>query len=214
MHCLYGGPLFDGVHLHSQGYVCMDKGKIAGFGPGSPLEWTGTSQDVQGRLNSPGFIDLHSYALEKCVEPRPRAVFDHQMALQGLDCRLAASGVTSFCHAVAFLDEDMGLRSPFTAADMIRSIQDFHVSDRAHVRHKVHIRFEVGGTLSAQVIREVLKAGDCALFSVMDHSPGQGQFKSLKAFINYFAAAYALSEQEVQAGCAWAQTRTLWLLIQ
>ncbi|MFO7875582.1 MAG: alpha-D-ribose 1-methylphosphonate 5-triphosphate diphosphatase [Desulfovermiculus sp.] len=199
MHCLYGGPLFDGVHLHSQGYVCMDRGKIAAFGPGSPPEIQGTSQDVQGRLICPGFIDLHSDALEKCIEPRPRAVFDHQMALEGLDRRLAANGVTSFCHAVAFLDQEMGLRSPFTAADMIRSIQDFHSSGRALVRHKVHIRFEVGGTLSAQVIRQVLKTGECALFSVMDHSPGQGQFKSLEAFMNYFSAAYALSEQEVQA---------------
>jgi len=198
MHCLYGGPLFDGVQLHSQGYVCMDRGKIVGFGPGYPSKSKGTSQDVQGRLISPGFIDLHSDALEKCIEPRPRAVFDHQMALEGLDRRLAANGVTSFCHAVAFLDEEMGLRSPFTAADMIRSIQEFHASGRALVRHNVHIRFEVGGTLSAQVIRQVLKTGECALFSVMDHSPGQGQFKSLESFMNYFAAAYALSEQEVQ----------------
>ncbi|MDZ7761441.1 MAG: alpha-D-ribose 1-methylphosphonate 5-triphosphate diphosphatase [Desulfovermiculus sp.] len=198
-YCLYGGPLFDGQNLHPSGHVCMEGGRIIGFGPGRPPEANRIFRDVGGRLICPGFVDLHCDALEKCIEPRPGATFDYQYALQGLDRRLAASGVTSFCHAVAFLDEEMGLRSPHTAADMIRAIWSFQASNRALVRHEVHIRFEVGGILSAEVIQNLLNTQNSTLFSVMDHSPGQGQFKSLESFMSYFGTAYAISRQEVEA---------------
>ena len=198
-YCLSGGPLFDGHNLYPNGHVCMEGGRISGFGPGHPPAAKGSSRDVDGRLICPGFVDLHCDALEKCIEPRPGATFDYQYALEGLDRRLAASGVTSFCHAVAFLDEEMGLRSPHTAADMIRAIWSFQASNRALVRHEVHIRFEVGGILSAQVIQDLLNTQNSTLFSVMDHSPGQGQFKSLESFMSYFGTAYAISRQEVEA---------------
>ena len=198
-YSLSGGPLFDGHNLYPNGHVCMEGGRISGFGPGHPPAAKGSSRDVDGRLICPGFVDLHCDALEKCIEPRPGATFDYQYALEGLDRRLAASGVTSFCHAVAFLDKEMGLRSPHTAADMIRAIWRFQASNRALVRHEVHIRFEVGGILSAQVIQDLLNTQNSTLFSVMDHSPGQGQFKSLESFMSYFGTAYAISRQEVEA---------------
>jgi len=192
-HCLYGGPLFDGRTLFPEGYVVMLGGKIAELGPGRPGLQCTASKDVQGRLMAPGFVDLHSDALEKCIELRPGAHFDHIFALEGLDRRLAAAGVTSFCHAVAFLDTPMGLRSPDSAACMVSSVQAFAASARSTIRHLVHIRFEVGSHEAATPIQKLLHERPPDLFSIMDHSPGQGQFKTMESFLHYYANTYAIS---------------------
>lgn len=217
-HCLHGGPLFDGQRYHPEGHVIIEHGRIAAAKPGSPSPSVRSSQDVQGRLIAPGFVDLHCDALEKCIELRPGARFDHGFALENLDRRLAACGVTSFCHAVAFLDTEMGLRRPETAAAIVRSIGEFTESDRALVKHGAHIRFEVGSLDSAAVIRNLLRYNLSTLFSVMDHSPGQGQFKSMESFLHYYAETYAISleeaeriggERSAQRGHAWEDSLEL-----
>ena len=197
--CLYGGPLFDGQTLCPDGHVIIEDGKIASFGAGKPSLKCAALLDVQGRLLAPGFVDLHSDALEKCIEQRPGARFDHVFALQGLDRRLAASGVTTFCHAVAFLDSQMGLRSPDAAASIVRSVQEFADSPRSLIRHRVHIRFEVGSRDSARTIQNLLQHQPAALFSIMDHSPGQGQFKTMESFLHYYAETYAISLERAES---------------
>lgn len=217
-HCLHGGPLFDGQTLFPEGYIVIHGTRIADFGPGRPSHFQGAAHDVHGRLLAPGLVDLHCDALEKCIEQRPGARFDPQFALEGLDRRLAASGVTSFCHAVAFLDTEMGLRSPETAALVTRAVQDFAASPRSLIRHFVHIRFEVGSYDCAAVIQDLLRACPSHLFSVMDHSPGQGQFKTMESFLHYYAATYSISlaqaeqigvERSQKSSQAWEDTMDL-----
>jgi alpha-D-ribose 1-methylphosphonate 5-triphosphate diphosphatase PhnM len=41
-----------------------------------------------------------------------------------LDRHLAACGITSFFHALSFTDNELGLRSPGTAADCVRKINN------------------------------------------------------------------------------------------
>jgi alpha-D-ribose 1-methylphosphonate 5-triphosphate diphosphatase len=184
--------------MHPQGYVVIENGRLADLGPGHPQLCLSSGHDVQGRLMTPGFVDLHSDAYEKCIEQRPGARFDPQFALEGLDRRLASSGVTTFCHAVAFLDTEMGLRSPQTAADITRSIQDFARSPRANIRHRLHIRFEVGSYETVQVIRELMRDSPSHVFSIMDHSPGQGQFRTIESFLHYYAKTYAISLSQAE----------------
>ncbi len=52
----------------------------------------------------PGFIDLHSDALEKDLEPRPNTRFPLDIVLVELDKKLAACGVTPIFHAVSFAE--------------------------------------------------------------------------------------------------------------
>lgn len=217
-HCLYGGPLFDGRKLVPEGHVVMEGGTVAELGPGRPGLKCATARDVQGRLMAPGFVDLHSDALEKCIELRPGARFDHHFALEGLDRRLAAAGVTSFCHAVAFLDTPMGLRSPDSAASMVSSVQAFAASARSSIRHGVHIRFEVGSRKAAMSIQKLLQEHPPELFSIMDHSPGQGQFKTMESFLHYYANTYDISldraeqighERTIQSSRAWEDSLEL-----
>jgi len=57
---------------------------------------------------------------------RPGVMFDALFALQNLDHRLAACGITTFCHAVSFADSELGLRSATEAERLARLLSLFN----------------------------------------------------------------------------------------
>src|SRR6056297_1260709 len=55
-----------------------------------------------GHTLFPGFIDMHGDMIEQELEPRARVDFPMDVALNALDTRLAACGVTTAYAAVSF----------------------------------------------------------------------------------------------------------------
>ena len=66
------------------------------------------------------------------------------------------------------------------------------------VDNLIHARFELSSDEAVEPIKEVIKKGMVNLVSLMDHTPGQGQFKSLQSFKTYYANYYGLNEEELQ----------------
>lgn len=58
--------------------------------------------DGRGHTIFAGFIDMHGDMIEQELEPRARVDFPMPVALNALDARLAASGVTTAYAAVSF----------------------------------------------------------------------------------------------------------------
>lgn len=195
-HCLYGGPLFDGERLLPRGTVVFNRHKILHVYEGDKPQAADTASDVRGQLISAGLVDLHSDALEKCIEMRPGVFFDPEFALLNLDRRVAGCGITTFCHAVSFADNELGLRSCEEAEDLVRLIRRFAESPKATVRHLVHLRCEVSSTRTIDTAQRLVGEGLADLVSFMDHTPGQGQFKTLQAYINYYTETYKISQQQ------------------
>lgn len=195
--CVFGGPFFDGEKIYDEGIVLFDKGGIVSINDPRAVDMADELIDVQGSFIMPGLVDLHSDALEKCIEMRPGVFFDHKFAIQNLDRRLAASGITSFCHAISFGEGEMGLRSLKEADKLLRLVKDFSDSGRSCVRHYVHARYEIGTINSTDYVENLLDAGLLDMVSVMDHTPGQGQFRDLESFSNYYGKTYALTKQQL-----------------
>ncbi len=205
-----GGPVFDGARLIPRGSVLVRRGKVAtvtdekrGKETTALLEREECSGDLRvidtlGSLIMPGLVDLHSDSLERSIEKRKGVFFDIEFALLNLDRHLAACGITSFFHALSFADNELGLRSPETAAGCIKKIKAFNDSPQSLVRHNTHVRYEVGSKKSFEIILELLDEGLVDLVSVMDHTPGQGQFKSLAEYMTYHLAEYDLTREEVE----------------
>lgn len=150
--------------------------------------------DFGEKMIVPGFIDLHSDAVEKEIEPRPGAEFPVANALIELDKKLAMAGITTMFHAVSFNDESLvGQRGTAMAANLIRTIADYN-ANHLTIDNLVHGRYEITSFSSVPVIGELLEEGKIQLLSFMDHSPGQGQFRTLEKWKLYHKAAYALSE--------------------
>jgi len=148
------------------------------------------------QLIVPGFVDLHSDAVEKEIEPRPGAHFPIDSALVELDKKLTMAGITTMFHAVGFNDAALtGYRATQVAAGVIRDINNSNCST-LYVDNLVHARFEVTSFESVGTIKELIENNSIQMLSVMDHTPGQGQFKSIEAWKKFHLPVYDLSDTE------------------
>ncbi len=195
--CLYGGPLFDGEKLLERGVIIFDRQEIKSINEGDCGKRADYSIDVKGKLIAPGLVDLHSDALEKCIEIRPGVFFDAEFALQNLDRRLAVCGITTFCNAISFAEDEFGLRSCDEAEELVHLIHKFNKSDDAGVNHLIHARFEISNPKAESVLTRLINENLIDMVSIMDHTPGQGQFKTIESYIAYHTGTYKVTPQQI-----------------
>ncbi|MBI5781261.1 MAG: alpha-D-ribose 1-methylphosphonate 5-triphosphate diphosphatase [Rhodocyclales bacterium] len=153
--------------------------------------------DLRGKTLMPGMIDLHCDALEKEVEPRPNVHFPLDFACAQADKRNAAAGVTTVFHALSFANEELGVRNNAFAAAVARAVHAWN--PHGLIDNRVHCRYEVTDPTAPEILLELMAAGEVHLLSVMDHSPGQGQFKDIAAYRDYLARTYKKSAGELDA---------------
>jgi alpha-D-ribose 1-methylphosphonate 5-triphosphate diphosphatase len=151
--------------------------------------------NVQGNYLFPGFVDMHSDAIEKGIEPRPNTFFPVDIAVFELDKKIASCGITTMFHSLSFAELEVGLRSNSTAAGIIRQISEF--TARLKVHTKIHARFEITDLGAVPYLEALIEDELIQLFSFMDHSPGQGQFRDISSFKNYYGPVYGKSDAEM-----------------
>lgn len=156
----------------------------------------GPALDARGMTLLPGLVDLHGDMIERELEPRPGTRFDPALALIELDKRLAASGVTTAFASLSFAD-GLGLRSESRALEIIAAILEHRA--HLHVDHRVHARYEVSNVGSQPQLLALLRAGTVDLLSLMDHTPGQGQYRDLETYVQYMARWLGKERAEVRA---------------
>lgn len=146
----------------------------------------------------PGFIDMHGDMIELELEPRARVDFPMEVALNHLDMRLASSGVTTAYAAVSFSRgvREGERRSLEHTSRVIRQLSE--TRGKARVDHRVHARFDITFDNAVGVLADLLKMGHVDLVSLMDHTPGQGQYRNLEIYIKNKAAHHGVSETEAQ----------------
>ena len=152
--------------------------------------------DLHGQTLMPGLIDLHCDAIEKEAEPRSRVLFPLDFAVAQVDRRNAAAGITTPYHALSFANNEWGVRNNQTAAQVVRTVRAFR--DHSLVDNRVHCRYEVTDEASVDVLRALMDDGAVDLLSVMDHSPGQGQFKTLESYLQYMMGNHAMSREQAE----------------
>lgn len=151
--------------------------------------------DAGGNFLFPGFVDIHSDAIEKGIEPRPNTFFPVDIAVYELDKKIASCGITTMYHSLSFAELEIGLRHNSTAAAIIREINS--LKSRLRVNTKIHARFEITDLGALPFLEELIRDRQIELFSFMDHSPGQGQFRDIIAFKKYYGPVYAKTDAEM-----------------
>ena len=146
----------------------------------------------------PGFVDMHGDMIELELEPRVRVDFPMEVALASLDARLAAAGVTTAYAAVSFSRgaRDGERRSYEHTSSVIRQLQALRGTCR--VDHRIHARFDITFDNAIGVLDDLLREGHVDLVSLMDHTPGQGQYRNLEIHIKNKAAYHGISETEAR----------------
>jgi alpha-D-ribose 1-methylphosphonate 5-triphosphate diphosphatase len=160
------------------------------------LPRNGNSVDACGSYVLPGFIDLHSDAIEKEIEPRPGAVFPVEMAIFELDKKLASCGVTTIYHSISFAETEVGSRSNKRASEIAWKITGIAASLK--VNTKIHARYEITDIDAIPFLEALAKERKLDLLSIMDHTPGQGQFKEIMTFKNYYGRVHGKNEEELE----------------
>jgi len=150
--------------------------------------------DVAGDVVMPGLIDLHSDAIELDLTPRPGVEFPIDLTIHTADRRSGAMGITTVFHALAFAGRELGLRNDLAAARLARRLAD---AVPRGVDHRVHARLELTNTAGVAVIQSLIAEGVCSLVSIMDHSPGQGQFPNEQGYRDYLQRRHATTATEV-----------------
>jgi len=97
---------------------------------------------------------------------------------------------------LSFSNSEWGVRNNETAARIARTMRAF----RSHslVDNRIHCRYEITDAAALPVLQALLEEGVVDLLSVMDHSPGQGQFKTLEAYLQYMIGNHAMSRDEAE----------------
>jgi len=149
--------------------------------------------DLGGDLLLPGLIDLHGDAIEKEVEPRPNAFFPLPVALDAIDRRMAAAGVTTAFHGISFAEGELGVRDVAFAETLARALHGFSGA----VDHRVHVRYELTDAGSEARVTRLIEEGVASLLSFMDHTPGQGQFRDAAAYGAYLSRVYGAAEGDI-----------------
>ncbi|MGD8783570.1 MAG: alpha-D-ribose 1-methylphosphonate 5-triphosphate diphosphatase [Thioalkalispiraceae bacterium] len=152
--------------------------------------------DLKGKTLMPGMIDLHCDALEKEVEPRPNVHFPHNFACAQADKRNAAAGITTVYHALSFAHEELGVRNNEVAADVARAVHEWQ--PHGIVDNRVHCRYEITDETGLPILKQLLSEGAMHMVSMMDHTPGQGQFKDMAAYRDYLMHTYKKTANEVE----------------
>lgn len=174
--------------------VVVRDGKIAAVDTGY-----GYDVDGAGLLLAPGFIDVHSDALEKDQAPRPGAELPWEFALSAFEGRCVAAGLTTIFHGAAFRDQTVtGLERSVGKAQELCEVVDAAAS-RSRVDHRVLHRLDIISIEAREAFARRLQElpdGVVPLVSHEDHTPGQGQFTDSSYLEDFMVQVHHMTPQE------------------
>jgi len=150
--------------------------------------------DAKGKFLLPGLIDIHGDDLEKEISPRPSVNFPMDFALINLDRKTAACGITTKLHAIAYFEDELKGRHPAKSKEILKTLN--RLRDKLLVNNLIHARCEISSDISD--ILQIIDDPCVKLISIMDHTPGQGQFKNIEDYKAYHKRVYGLKEEEIE----------------
>ncbi|MCA9839743.1 MAG: alpha-D-ribose 1-methylphosphonate 5-triphosphate diphosphatase [Trueperaceae bacterium] len=153
----------------------------------------------QGLVLIPGLIDLHGDMLERELEPRPGSRFPTPMTLKELDRRHTSAGLTTAYVALSFAD--FSKRSDgLSLAERLIDVVETLMLERPYLGTdmRVHARFEIMNPEAAPLLETMLGKHQVEMVSLMDHTPGQGQFRNLENYVEYMMKWLKVGRDDAQ----------------
>ena len=178
-----------------RGAVVVKDGQIAEVSQGTAVPQGAT--DCDGDLVMPGLIELHTDNLERHIEPRPRVNWPHQAAIIAHDAELASVGITTVFDALRVGSVVSNAKANYGeyARALADEILDLRARGALRISHFLHLRAEM---CSETLIAEMAKFGSedrIGIVSLMDHTPGERQFRDLTKLKDYVCGKHGMSDE-------------------
>src|SRR6202012_568810 len=166
-----------------QGWVAFADGRIAGIGEGTA---PGASEDARGDLLMPGLVELHTDHLEAHYVPRPKVYWDPLAAVVSYDGQLVTCGITTVLDSLRVWREDGAEDVDGRAGVLATAITAAREADILRADHFLHLRCEIPMPDVVDEAKELIDRPDVRLMSLMDHTPGQRQFRNEVKLRDYY----------------------------
>ncbi len=177
------------------GSLVIADGQILSIDTGS----TRSGEDVDGDYIIPGLVELHTDHLENHYRPRPGVFWDPLAALHAHDAQIAGSGITTVFDAVR-IGSDVDLPDMLQHAQkLVDAIRTGRDGGWLRADHFIHLRCELPSHDVVTHFEALANHPATRLASVMDHTPGQRQFRSLADYKRFYAKQMGQTPEELQA---------------
>ncbi|QYO78913.1 alpha-D-ribose 1-methylphosphonate 5-triphosphate diphosphatase [Devosia salina] len=178
-----------------EGSLVVRAGRIAGIDAGVSRQ----GEDLGGDYLIPGLVELHTDHLENHYRPRPGVFWDPQAALHAHDVQIAGSGITTVFDAVR-IGSDIDLPDMLAhARQLVDAVRTGREGSWLRAEHFIHLRCELPSHDVVAHFDALADDPSTRLASVMDHTPGQRQFRSLDAYRSFYARQMGGTAEEAQA---------------
>ena len=147
----------------------------------------------------PGLIELHTDHLESHYFPRRAVTWHAGSAVLAYDAQIAAAGITTVFDSFRVgVDEfDVGAQLGDEAALLAEAIRRAADADLLRADHLTHLRCEVAAPNVVDSLHAVLASHSAQLISLMDHSPGQRQYRDLEKYFIYYSGKSGRSRSDL-----------------
>ncbi|WP_407496183.1 alpha-D-ribose 1-methylphosphonate 5-triphosphate diphosphatase [Pseudooceanicola sp. MF1-13] len=175
------------------GHIVLRDGHVAEIGEGAARGGLDCGSDFV----APGLVELHTDNLERHMQPRPGVNWPHSAAIVGHDRELAGCGITTVFDAirVGSIVSDEKKRYGKYARAMADEILSMQAQGALRISHRIHLRAE---TCSETLLEELAEFGPedrVGIVSLMDHTPGQRQFRDISKFEDYVCGKHGFSKE-------------------
>ncbi len=179
------------------GTLVLREGRIAEVQAGRSL--LAAAQDMQGDYVIPGLVDLHTDNLERQVLPRANARWPSRSAMLAHDGQCAAAGVTTVLDALCLGDLGFDPGRGQTFRDGVRDLDELSDAGALKCEHLLHLRCELPAPDLMPALEPVAEHPRVVMVSLMDHSPGVGQYRDLERYRDMRMRQKGLSVQDVES---------------
>src|SRR5580698_6378303 len=132
--------------------------------------------DLDGDYLIPGAVDVHTDNLERQVLPRSLARWPSRSAMIAHDAQCAAAGVTTILDALCLGDLGFDTGRIQTFRDGVTDLDALTPTGLLKSQHYLHLRCEVPALDTLDCFDTVADHPLVRMVSLMDHSPGVGQY--------------------------------------
>src|ERR1700751_4685116 len=165
------------------GSIAFAGARIAEFGEGHA---PAGSEDAGGDLIMPGLIELHTDHLEAHYVPRPKVYWNPIAAVVSYDGQLATAGITTVLDSLRVWREDGAEDVDGRAGVLAAAIGSAREADLLRADHYLPLRCEFPMPDVVAEAKELVGRPDVRLMSLMDHTPGQRQFRDEVKLRDYY----------------------------
>ncbi len=144
------------------------------------------AEDMAGDFIIPGLIELHTDHLEAHYMPRPKVYWDPVAAVVSYDGQLASCGITTVLDSLRVWREEGVDEVGGEASVLATAIAAARDAGMLRITHFLHLRCEVPMPDVVSEATALIGRPEVRLVSLMDHTPGQRQFRDPEKLRTYY----------------------------